>query len=70
MSATVRHWPRGYQHNHEGADTITALKTALTCHSIVMNDVTIRMMAVQLEIKGQSTYIGDADNYIFRLVDA
>lgn len=70
MSATVRHWPHGYQHDHEGADTVTALRTALTCHDISMNAITVRMMAVQLEVKGQSTYIGDADNYIFRLVDA
>lgn len=66
----VRHWPRGYQHEHEGADTVTALRQALTCHGIAMNAITVRMMSVQLEIKGQSTYIGDEDNYIFRLVDA
>ena len=64
---TVNHWPRGYQHSHEGADTVEALRTALTCHGIDMNDMTVRIMAVQLQVKGQSTYFGDKDNYIFRL---
>lgn len=64
---TVNHWPHGYQHSHEGADVVTALRTALTCHGITMNAITVRTMAVQLEIKGQSTYISDEDSHIFRL---
>lgn len=66
---TVRHWPHSYGHDHEGADTVAALDAARECAGIDANDMTVRMMAVQLEIKGQSTYVGDNGNQVFRLVE-
>lgn len=69
MSATVRHWRRsGFQCEHQGADTVAALWAAVECRSLRVNEATVRVMAVQLETDGKSTYMSDNGNLIFRMV--
>lgn len=64
---TVRHWKHSYKCDHDGADTVASLGQALRCAGLNKTDMVVRMMAVQLDLKGQSTYIADSGSLVFRL---
>lgn len=64
MSEKVRHWKRGYQHDHQGRDTQSALLLALLCAGEKVDDKALREMADELAARTQVR----REDRIYRLV--
>lgn len=55
MSETVRHWKRGYQHDHKAATLRGALTVALRCAGKTVTDESVTVLMVSLAEFGQIT---------------
>lgn len=67
MSVTIRHWPKGYQHDHTAADVRTALIEALRHHGLSTTGV--HLMVPLLESRGYVEFVvPGVDTYMFRVM--
>lgn len=70
MTATVRHWRRGYQHDHRSKRGVEhALHLALYCQGLYLSYDVKQTMATALVDLGSVDYaIPDRDKHTFQLV--
>lgn len=64
---TVRHWRRGYQHDHSARTVRGALSKCMRCAGHDISDGALKTMASLIKDKGWFEYIGPDGAEIYRL---
>ena len=67
MSAVVRHWPQGYQHDHKAKTVAGALRECMRCSGITLGETPARTLAAKLVREGSIKISGPVDR-VFRIV--
>lgn len=70
MTATVRHWPRGRQHDHRSKWGVTqALHLALVCQGLYLrHDVKDMMVKALVDLGSVDYAVPDRDKHTFQLI--